>query len=245
MNHDDPITTNRPASPADRWVDRFFGLLQWIAFVVIALIALAALLQLRMTGVPSAPITWIYVSAGLGVAVALLHFPYLYWRLPGKVKGMAYGAALASFIVYAATFDGVQSAYSRTPEGIEEAARWVREAEKETAEQERKEATEQALAEAAATQKDVVEYASKLEACFTTFGHHLPGLEDPIKDALQNPRSFEHVKTVTIVPDENRNNVAMVFRAENGFGAVRTATVKAQLIAENCEVQNIGEPQVG
>jgi hypothetical protein len=54
----------------------------------------------------------------------------------------------------------------------------------------------------------------------------------------------EHAgSTAAIVPDSDSNNVAMAFRAENGFGALRTFAVKASVYPEGCEIALIGEPE--
>jgi hypothetical protein len=155
------------------------------------------------------------------------------------------------FVLLGLYFQAMQPVWEKTPEGAREAAEWAErerlaatERSKQQAEAARRESTARALEEAERLGDELEAMRRRLERCFTTFGHRLPALENPVKENLHNPRAFEHVETVLIVPDSARNNVAMTFRAENGFGAVRTATVKAQLIADDCSVQNIGNPTI-
>lgn len=225
--------------------------LQWLTFCAMLIFTTVAVSPLKYLNVPGAPKEWIFASVATGILILILHTPHVFWRLPSNGRWGAYAAIIGACVIVEGAFGEAKIAYRHTPEGAMEAAAEARDGAARAVEerrlaalQEEQNKTAQALAEAAETQKKVEEYAAKIEACFTTFGHRLPALEKSVKDNLHNPDAFEHVETVAIVPDAESNNVAMTFRAENGFGAVRTAIVRAQVVADGCEVQKIGEPEV-
>jgi hypothetical protein len=137
----------------------------------------------------------------------------------------------------------MEAAWERTPQGAKQAAERAKQRAIEAAAQAERDETARQFAELEKVTQELKDYQRKAEACFS-FGHRLPALEETVKTSLHNPDAFQHVETILTVPDESRNNVAMTFRAENGFGAIRTATVHAQLIADDCTIQNIGEPQI-
>lgn len=222
-------------------------LVQGVAFIVAISLAVQSLLLVDRVGFDDVPTAITYGSIGVTAAVLLLWFPAIFWRLPLKARWFAFGGLLVAWVAVSIAENAVRAAYWNTPLGKRDAAAYAKasadfeEGVPLTAETQGRDGAEEALAEAAATQKEVQEYARKLESCFTFFGHRLPQLEKLVKEGLHNPNAFEHVETVTIVPDENRNNVSMRFRGENGFGAIRLGTVRAQLIADGCEVQNVTE----
>lgn len=239
---------------------------QWLAFVFALLMVVGALLPLERIGIEGVSSGLVYAQLGGSVFAALIFFPPIFWRIPAIARVGAYVGFMASFLFTVIVSTQVREAYERTPQGAKAAAVQAaadRKALAANAEADRKtlaakaEADQRAavatarrddakrsLAKLEGALEEVAVMNRKLEACFSTFGHHLTGLEDPVKESLHNPRAFEHVKTVVIVPDDDRNNVQMTFRAENAFGAIRTATVRAQLIADDCSIQNIGEPNI-
>lgn len=223
---------------------------QWIVFAFLVVFVIGAATELRKAGVPGAPVALLYIMAAAITGLAIAHLPAVFSRFPRAGRIAAYVAIIPAIILYYSYGERMRPVWEKTPEGAVEAAA-DRQAEaareeadkKAAAEQAQRDATAKSLAEGQAAIDKLAEVRRRLEGCFSTFGHRLPALEDPIKAALHNPDSFEHVETVLIVPDANRNNVAITFRAQNGFGAIRTATARAQLIAEDCSVQNIGEPE--
>jgi hypothetical protein len=146
--------------------------------------------------------------------------------------------------MFGVCLDQMQTAFEATPAGAKQAAIRHKEEAKAAAEQAERNATKRSLAEMDALGKQLQDYNDKAERCFTSWGHQLPALTDAVKNGLHNPHAFEHVKTVLTVADADSNNVEMTFRAENGFGALRTARVKAQLVADGCVVQNIRDPEI-
>ena len=220
---------------AGRWA-------QWIVFAILALFTIAAATDFRKEGVPDAPLVLLCISVAAFAALAIAHIPPVFSRLPGKARIAAYVSILVVLALFGNYVGRMQVAWEKTPAGEKEAAERADTDKRVAAEQAQRDATAKDLAEGKAAVDRVEAVRRRLEGCFTTFGHRLPALEDPVKAALHNPGSFEHVETVLILPDDNHNNVAMTFRGQNGFGAIRTTTIRAQLIAEDCSVQNIGQP---
>ena len=139
----------------------------------------------------------------------------------------------------------LHNAYSKTPEGAKEAAADAVNARKaaiEVANAERSAAARAKRAEAEKAANDakvVVEVNEKrLKNCFSTFGNEIPALSRQVRDSLNNPRSFEHVKTeIGDVPLEF--NVYMQYRAQNGFGAIITTSVWAKINPDDCSVTDV------
>jgi len=229
-----------------------FVVVQWSLSALLIIVVSFALNEARKLGAPGAPVAFYSISLLSMVLVAMLLSPPIFFRLPDIGRVIAYAGMVASLVALGLSIEQIQPFWERTPEGKKEAAEFAarekaraaisaRQA-KETAERKQ---WQRKLAELENSQRQLEEIQARLEACFS-WGHELPDLTNAVKESLHNPDSFEHVETVLIVPDNDRNNVVMEFRAENGFGAIRTAHVKAQLVADDqgCTVQNIREPEV-
>ncbi|CAN5293318.1 hypothetical protein BH11PSE5_BH11PSE5_30110 [soil metagenome] len=222
-------------------------------FSLALLMVVFSLKPLERMEVPGVNHTYVYAALALSIFFAIIHFPYVFWKLPSKLRKPACVALLGSSIFTFAIIGDSQQAYEKTPQGAAEAAdrHWKdvldaaerqKQSAVEAAEQSERNKAQRLVERMADTQKQLQELQEKLESCFS-WGHRLPALENPVKESLHNPEAFEHVRTDVIVPDSERNNVVMMFRAENGFGAIRTGSIRAQLLADTCEVQNIGEFQ--
>lgn len=229
-----------PVSPG-RKVLRFF---QWIVFVLLFLLALGGLMSLAYRGLPGFPEILFWISLACSFGLALTHLPTLFFRLGRRTKILAYVAILPIFFFSMVTFGQAIDAFHRTPAGkIQKAKQDAADALAAQDAAERAE-TQRILAEGEKTRADLEAYEKKIESCFSTFGHRLSALEEHVKSSLHNPGAFEHVETIAIVPDEEGNNVAMQFRAENGFGALRLATVKAKVDADTCDVVEVGSSEI-
>lgn len=149
-----------------------------------------------------------------------------------------WAGSFVAFLVAAAASGNLQQAYDRTPEGA---------------------AAKQAMATADALAKKgrefeennriiterKQEYVAKLEDCFGTFnGDEMPKLTKAVKESLHNPESFEHIETKIALADVGATNVRMRFRGENGFSAIRTASVDAQVNPDDCSVIFVGKPEI-
>ena len=241
--------------PRAGFVGTILNILQWLVFAFFALLAVIVLGDLHKLDVPNAPVTLFFAAMAVTILSAAVHLPPVFKRLPRKAKWAAYLAIIPAISVYGPYTERMREAYVRTPEGAREAAAKAERDQKQAAidaanekqaaaDTADREKTTRLLADMETTKNELVALQAKLEGCFSAFGHRLPALEEPVKEALHNPKAFEHVETILIVPDTAGNNVALTFRAENGFGAVRTATVRAQLVADDCSVQNIKDPEV-
>jgi hypothetical protein len=216
----------------------------------IGLLVLITFLSIHQLDAPGAPVLLFWTMVGTGILVGLAHIPFSFHRWGKGGRLAAYVAILGYLVLWTFTLDRVRTAWERTPAGAAEA----KQAEAEAAQQKaaddaqaaadrRQQEFQAKLREGQQVVADLQEREDKLERCFTYFGHRLPALETAVKDSLHNPHSFEHVETVAIVPDDHHNDVAMTFRAENGFGALRTAIVKAAVVPETCEIQSIEDPE--
>ena len=240
-----PTTPTERAKPQSKgWIIRILEAWQWLVALFYLLLLVVLMLSATKLTVPGAPVVLFWATIGIGGVIVLAHTPPLFMWLPRNGRTGVYIASFAYFMLFGMTFDGLQSAWERTPQGAAEAKRFEAERKVELAEGATRRAQEEKLHELQGLQEQLANTADKLEACFTTFGHRLPELESSVKESLHNPSAFEHVETIAIVPDAAKNTVAMTFRAENGFGAVRTYVVKASVYPEDCGIAAIGEPEL-
>lgn len=220
--------------------------LRTLAIVLALFILLIAAFEMRKVGVPGVPAIWAYVGLGFAIVTLLLQLPPIFYRLQrwGRI-----GASLmlpGAVIVFGVAAQEMDPAWSKSPAGIREAAAAVEMAKRDAAERVERQkemaaaqAEQQIADEKEAKQRDAEAARKAVEACFSTFAHRLPALEQQVKDGLENPHSFEHVKTVATDPDYYGHNVEMTLRAQNGFGAIRTATVTAKINPTNCSVEDV------
>lgn len=79
----------------------------------------------------------------------------------------------------------------------------------------------------------------KIITHFSFFTGAHKNLQRYIKDTLHDPGSYKHVETsYKINADRKTYNVTTVFRAKNGFGAVRTNQVSAKVSINNGDILN-------
>lgn len=198
--------------------------------------------DLRKRDVPGVPVVELYGMIALAGLVALVHLPPVFRRLPRKAKWGAFAAIFAMMVPFGIYLGHMAVAYERTPEGAKEAAERAKlhaDLAKADAEQAARDAETRKLADAEAAVEKGKEIQAGLKSCFS-WGHDISTFTQEVKDSLHNPASFEHVKTELMEPDYEGKNVQMTFRAENGFGAIRTGHVSAHL-AEDCSVSDIGK----
>lgn len=215
---------------------------QWIVTIVLGLIFLVLTVNVGQLQYPGAsPILYWAAVAALAIATICLS-PPLFFRMSGKIRSRIYIGSAGAFILFGIAIVNLQHAYERTPDGAAAAARREEREQIEAVAAAKREEQEQRMADAEASLAKLEEINEKLEDCFS-WGHVLPDLRDEVRDSLHNPGAFEHVETVLIVPDEDRRNVVMQFRAENAYGAIRTGIVKAQLHYDDCSISNISAPE--
>lgn len=225
--------------PAGGKVLRF---LQWVTFAAIFFLAIISFLPVIYIRLPGFPTVLFWTSLAACSGLALAHLPTMFFRLARKGKMAAYVAILPTFIFTLAAFGQALEAHYRTPAGKVEKAKLEAERARAAEVEADRAKTRRALADAEKTKADLEAYEQKLEGCFSSWGHRLDSLEDAVKGSLHNPDAFQHIETLAIVTDSVGNNVAMRFRAENGFGALRAATVKAKIDVSDCSVISVGQP---
>lgn len=237
-------TTEKPTLAGRAW-----RTWQWVIAIPLSLLAvLAALTELEKLAAPEAPVTLYLAAVGLLLAIGILLSPPVFFRLPKIAKIAAYLGIIVAVLFWATALRKVQEAYARTPEGAraaeERAAERGREREadriKRQAEAKRDEATA-LLAKAEAEGAKIEQIMEQQNDCLNWRGQ-LGDLNDYVSESLHNPSSFEHIETTFIVPDEEQYNVLLKFRAENGFGALRSAFVRASMIPETCEILKVTDP---
>lgn len=215
-------------------------LLRWIVVTLILLgFMLPLIAQAWKLAVEGAPLILYCTTVAAVALLALLHAPQIFYRLPKPAVAGVYIGLLVGLMLTGYTLERLDLAFEKTPAGAVQAAERVAREKAEAVEREVEAQRQSDLRQIEKTQEAV----DKLESCFTMFGHRLPDLEEHLRDTLHNPSSFEHIETISIVPDAEGNTVVMRFRAENGFGALRTAYVKARVVPDTCEIQSIGEPE--
>ncbi len=178
--------------------------------------------------------------------VAFGHFGLVYIRNHGIAM-----ADIDGFYDAFKAFTKRDEAYKRTPKGVlqakAEAASSVARTERRLREEQvaRQEKKRQELEN---TLKENLQYIAetqrKVQQCINWQGQ-IPSLVRLTKDALHNPRSFEHVRTemklVGNNPETSLPGVVMEYRAENAFGAIRTESVSAFIVPDDCSVRAIKE----
>lgn len=221
---------------------RGWALIHWVLVVPLGTVAVIALLGMNAElSAPGAPSTLYLISAGLLAVVAIAMVPPVFFRLAKPWKTVTYLGVLVAFIFWGTMLGKIQDAYERTPQGAKLAEERAIAEEKRARVAAEKSESDMALASASAQMAQLEEIMEQQEDCLS-WGRELSDLNDVVREGLHNPSSFKHVETKFIIPEADRMNVLLEFRAENGFGAVRTAYLKAQMIPASCEIVQIGEP---
>ncbi|WP_339860466.1 hypothetical protein [Thalassospira alkalitolerans] len=73
--------------------------------------------------------------------------------------------------------------------------------------------------------------------CLSSWDGSYPALERFVEERLGDPDSYEHIKTfVSPVSDIGTHNVAMQFRARNGFGGMTIGNASAVISQDGCKI---------
>lgn len=231
----------------ETFIQRLWNGFQWMSAIILgALILVLVAATWGPLQSPGAPVAFFGIATALFACVGVALSPKVFFRLPRWGKGVAYLAILPAFILVVVAAGGVREAYELTPEGAKAAAELRKDqaiqdatAAKRRAAEDARKAVESQLAELKAKDDQLKEIFEQQEACLS-WGRELPSLNEAVRKGLHNPSSFEHVETRFIIPEEDRMNVLLTFRAENGFGAIRLGQLKAQMIPESCEIVQVG-----
>lgn len=190
---------------------------------------------------------WSFV--GFASLAAVLSIPTIFLRLPLSLRVVLYVGIVTLLVLMVDYSKQVETVYVKSPAGQRERAprtisqREVDDSVERLVHQVR---AERALAEANAAQEEVQsnrERAEDIGSCLGWSGKIRPVVE-AVKEHLHNPGAFEHVSTSVIGPDPDGMNVEMTFRAENGFGAIRTGTVRAKVSPHTCKLLDLGSLDV-
>ena len=224
-------------------VSRFFSTVFQIFIVGILLITLTALaFDFRKTQLVGAPTILFWVTIGAFLVLALINAPPVFFRIP-KHRSWARLALIPLIVMFFVYTNVMGGFYERTPQGIEEAQLAEQEALAE-AEGQRQAAIVRAAQESYNAQNPVEDASShtgsrhsSVEDCVGWRGQ-IPALVEATRSSLHNPRAFEHVETVVMAGPGY--NARMTFRAENGFGAIRTTSRGAEIDPNSCSVISLG-----
>jgi hypothetical protein len=215
--------------------------LHWIAFGIITIFVVFIAFSALKFEAAGLEITAFLAAVAASAVVVILLFPLVFFRLPTKARLASYALVLPAFAGLVWTFGAVDEAYKRTPQGVLEAKN--REAETTSRMQfereEKERASQQKQLEFATQIKE--EHRRKVERC-VGFRGEIPALSRLIKDNLHDPRSFQHVSTaIRTVVSTGLPAAVMTYRAQNGFGAIRTDTVSAVINADDCSVRGVAQ----
>lgn len=75
--------------------------------------------------------------------------------------------------------------------------------------------------------------------CFSSWDGSVSALVDAVKSSMNDPESFQHVRTGYNSRSGQFMSIAMEFRGRNGFGALILDKAVADLNKETCAVSNI------
>lgn len=241
---------------ARRALALFLAILHWFAFGIITLffgfIASHAF-KFEAAGLEIA--TFLAAIAVAAVVVILL-FPLVFFRLPAKAKLASYVLVLPALLALTGTSSPLDEAYKRTPQGMHaakaeaQAAALEEDRDRKAAEQARRDAEQARLAQARQDEENsvrqnlayIADAQEKVQGCINWRGQ-VPSLVRHVRESLHNPRSFEHVHSEMRLQGDNPLTgvpvIVMEYRAENGFGAIRTGTVTAQIVPSDCSVRSV------
>jgi hypothetical protein len=215
----------------------------WFQWLLTAM-AILLLIGLKNDGprvfMPGASMPLLGTAVTVAILAALLNAPPVFYRVPRLVRPAAWLLLVASIVLFLATIVNLQEAYQRTPKGADEAAMgekirlWDAEAAREKAKSDA-----EAAVQAAGDQQSAA-LMEKAEACLP---RGKKSLAETVKANLQNPRSFEFVDITIATVTDDQAVVFMGFRGENGFGAIRTETIRAVMDTRDCSISDIGDPQ--
>jgi len=226
----------------------FLAILHWFAFDIVTLFFGFIATYAFKFAAAGLEIAAFLAAIAVAAVVVILLFPLVFFRLPAKAKVASYALVLPILLALAGTIGPLAEAYKRTPSGV-----WEAKAEAEAAavqkDRDHKEAEQARQAKARHDEENVLREdlryiaaaQEKVQGCINWRGQ-VPSLVRYVKKSLHNPRSFEHVHSEMRLLGDNPLTgvpvIVMEYRAENGFGAIRTAAVTAKIVPDDCSVQS-------
>lgn len=211
--------------------------LQWLMSIAVATCSMMFIVLAFMFHSKGVDASHLFIASGLVGIVAVALSPPLLFRLPVRVRLAIYALIIPAVVANIWASTKVNEAYQRTPEGILEAKNDAAAEASRIQNERNEEATRANLEFAENYRNNIAASNQKVQECINGRGE-VPGLVRYVKDRLSNPRSFEHVQTGTITLNE-KTQIVMQYRGENGFGAVRTESVRATVSPEDCSVTEV------
>lgn len=197
----------------------------WLPLLVLAIYGAAMVSRARMEGAPIA-------AYGVGMTAILLilviHFPPLFRRLRKWWKPL-YATLAFGLAVHLATQIQLQIFFDQTPQGIALENRKARKEMSDSVTKRNRQILAEMESQSEAEERQVSVTNGNIDRCRL-------GLAATVRAGLHNPRSFDHVQTVT---DPDSSEIRITYRAENGFGSVRTATTTAQVDPATCSILSL------
>lgn len=241
---------------ARRALELFLAVLHWFAFGIITLFFGFIASHAFKFGAAGLEVATFLAAIAVAAVVVILLFPLVFFRLPAKAKLASYVLVLPALFALTGTSSPLDDAYKRTPQGMREAKAEAQAAarqedrDRKAAEQARRDAEQAHQAKARQDEENalrenlryIAAAQEKVQGCINWRGQ-VPSLVRHVRESLHNPRSFEHVHSEMRLQGDNPLTgfpvIVMEYRAENGFGAIRTGTVTAKIVPEDCSVHSV------
>lgn len=217
--------------------------LKWSIFsiaIIFALVLWGMSVMIRNSGIN---VNILFVVNSIFTLFSFLFVPFVWVKIPkNRIKFIlsgVFGAFLTALISHAL----FMIEFEKTPNGIlwleqqKELERKEKEKELERKEKKLEKIRKQEADELVAKfEKSSSGYRDTIESCINWRGQ-VPSLVRVVRENLHNPKSFEHVET-TFTGNSSNPVFRMVYRAENGYGALRTDEVRA-IISYDCSVLSL------
>ncbi|WP_461344658.1 hypothetical protein [Brevundimonas sp. GN22] len=208
--------------------------IKWLGLAVAALTALTLWGFGAMIWKSGVNVSIHLVIISIFTLLCVFLFPFVWKMFSKKNHNLIISGILGTFLASLISHSLVMNEFIKTPDGVEWGAR-KKELEKIESD---KKLEKIRKVEAENRLNDIKENSHNIKAdlknCINWRGQ-VPSLVSRIRNDLHNPRSFEHVNTVF---NENlaKPVFIMTYRAENGYGAIRTSQVKAFISYDDCSV---------
>lgn len=209
--------------------------LKWSVFFIASIFALVLWIMGAMIWRSGVNVNIHFVLIALFTLSCISLLPFVLRRVPKKKLKFVFLGVFGTLVTALISHSFFMNEFSKTSEGVV----WFdRQQELEKIENEKK-----LSAEREKESKKVIDEFNKnsntiknsLENCINWRGQ-VPSLVAIVKNNLHNPGSFDHIST-TFTGDLSNPVFVMTYRAENGYGAIRTDEVKAIIAYDDCSVK--------
>lgn len=215
---------------------------QLLAWGISVLLLTGALNSFQDRSFPDVQTAVIVAALAVSAVAVIALCPLVFFRLGRALRLTSYVGLIAAIVLVPMAAAEVRAGYDKTPEGKRMAAKraesdayWSK-VQADRAAMDAQDASDEAEADRIALR------SGELAHCATEPNGGIPALQRAVSTSMHNPASFSHDKTEAIAADEvdaGTYNVRMRFRAENGFGAIRPASVRAKIGPLTCSVEGV------